>query len=33
MLPQTYQGGVFISEHGSWDRSPLNGYKVSFVAF
>lgn len=33
MLPQKYQGGVFISEHGSWDRSPLNGYKVSFVAF
>ncbi|WEF26637.1 sorbosone dehydrogenase family protein [Klebsiella aerogenes] len=33
MLPQKYQGGVFISEHGSWDRSPLNGYRVSFVAF
>lgn len=33
MLPQKYRGGVFISEHGSWDRSPLNGYKVSFVAF
>lgn len=33
MLPQKYHGGVFISEHGSWDRSPLNGYKVSFVAF
>ncbi|MEF3110800.1 sorbosone dehydrogenase family protein [Raoultella sp. WB_B2P2-3] len=33
MLPQKYQGGAFISEHGSWDCSPLNGYKVSFVAF
>lgn len=33
MLPQKYRDGVFISEHGSWDRSPLNGYKVSFVAF
>lgn len=33
MLPQKYQGGVFISEHGSWDRSPLNGYNVSFIAF
>jgi len=32
-LPQQYQSGVFISEHGSWDRSPLNGYRVSFVAF
>ena len=33
LLPQKYQGGAFISEHGSWDRSPLNGYQVSFVAF
>ncbi|EPK6573479.1 PQQ-dependent sugar dehydrogenase [Klebsiella quasipneumoniae] len=33
LLPHKYQGGAFISEHGSWDRSPLNGYRVSFVAF
>lgn len=32
-LPEKYRGGAFISEHGSWDRSPLNGYRVSFVAF
>lgn len=32
-LPQKYHGGVFISEHGSWNRSPLNGYRVIFVAF
>jgi glucose/arabinose dehydrogenase len=32
-LPAKYHGGAFISEHGSWDRSPLNGYRVSFVAF
>jgi glucose/arabinose dehydrogenase len=25
--------GAFIGEHGSWDRSPLNGYKVVFVPF
>jgi len=25
--------GAFVSEHGSWDRSPLNGYKVVFVPF
>jgi glucose/arabinose dehydrogenase len=25
--------GVFVGEHGSWDRSPLNGYKVVFVPF
>ncbi len=32
-LPSSYRGGAFISEHGSWDRSPLGGYKVSFVRF
>jgi glucose/arabinose dehydrogenase len=25
--------GAFVGEHGSWDRSPLNGYKVIFVPF
>jgi glucose/arabinose dehydrogenase len=33
LLPETYRGGVFVGEHGSWDRSPLNGYKVVFVPF
>jgi glucose/arabinose dehydrogenase len=32
-LPASYRGGAFVSEHGSWDRSPLNGYKVVFVPF
>ncbi len=32
-LPSAYRGGAFIGEHGSWDRSPLSGYKVSFVRF
>jgi glucose/arabinose dehydrogenase len=32
-LPDKYQRGVFISEHGSWDRSPLSGYEVVHVAF
>jgi glucose/arabinose dehydrogenase len=32
-LPEKYQGGAFIGEHGSWDRSPLSGYEVVFVAF
>ena len=32
-LPANYRGGAFVSEHGSWDRSPLNGYKVVFVPF
>jgi glucose/arabinose dehydrogenase len=32
-LPTQYQGGAFIGEHGSWDRSPLSGYMVAYVAF
>jgi glucose/arabinose dehydrogenase len=32
-LPEKYQGGAFIGEHGSWDRSPLSGYEVVYVAF
>ena len=26
-LPERYRGGAFIGEHGSWDRSPLSGYR------
>jgi glucose/arabinose dehydrogenase len=32
-LPETYRSGAFVGEHGSWDRAPLNGYKVVFVPF
>ena len=32
-LTTAFQAGAFIGEHGSWDRSPLNGYKVVFVPF
>ncbi|WP_408227773.1 PQQ-dependent sugar dehydrogenase [Paraburkholderia dipogonis] len=32
-LPAQYRGGAFISEHGSWNRSPLSGYAVVYVAF
>jgi glucose/arabinose dehydrogenase len=32
-LPAAYQGGAFVGEHGSWDRDPLNGYKVVYVPF
>jgi glucose/arabinose dehydrogenase len=32
-LPARYRGGAFIGEHGSWDRSPLSGYAVAYVAF
>jgi glucose/arabinose dehydrogenase len=32
-LPAAYSGGAFVGEHGSWDRDPLNGYKVIYVPF
>jgi glucose/arabinose dehydrogenase len=32
-LPAAYHNGAFVSEHGSWDRSPLSGYEVVFVPF
>ena len=32
-LPANYRGGMFVGEHGSWDRSPVSGYKVVFVPF
>ncbi|VXC97253.1 L-sorbosone dehydrogenase [Burkholderia sp. 8Y] len=32
-LPAPYRGGAFIGEHGSWDRSPLSGYAVTYVTF
>ena len=32
-LSPAFADGAFISEHGSWDRSPLNGYQVIFVPF
>ena len=32
-LPEKYSSGVFIGEHGSWDRNPPVGYKVIFIPF
>jgi len=32
-LPEKYHNGAFVSEHGSWDRSPLSGYRVIHIAF
>ncbi|MEF0943727.1 PQQ-dependent sugar dehydrogenase [Rhizobium sp. BR 362] len=32
-LPETYRGGAFVGEHGSWNRYNFNGYKVIFVPF
>ena len=32
-FPERYKGGAFIGQHGSWNRSVPNGYKVIFVPF
>jgi glucose/arabinose dehydrogenase len=32
-FPAQYRGGAFIGQHGSWNRKPLNGYRVVFVPF
>jgi glucose/arabinose dehydrogenase len=32
-LPATFQKGMFVGQHGSWNRAPHSGYKVIFVPF
>jgi glucose/arabinose dehydrogenase len=32
-LPAPFANGMFIGEHGSWNRKPPSGYKVQFVPF
>lgn len=32
-LPQQFRGGMFIGQHGSWNRSDFSGYKVVFIPF
>lgn len=32
-LPPAFQHGMFIGQHGSWNRKPHSGYKVVFVKF
>ncbi len=33
LLPARYANGVFIGQHGSWNRKPASGYQVVFVPF
>ncbi|HUQ09691.1 MAG TPA: sorbosone dehydrogenase family protein [Steroidobacteraceae bacterium] len=33
LLPQHLREGMFIGEHGSWNRDPPSGYRVVFVPF
>ena len=32
-LPAPFQHGMFVGQHGSWNRKARSGYKVVFVAF
>lgn len=32
-LPERFAQGMFIGQHGSWNRKPHSGYKVVFVPF
>lgn len=32
-LPAQFQNGMFVGQHGSWNRKPRSGYKVIFVPF
>jgi glucose/arabinose dehydrogenase len=32
-FPSAYKNQIILAEHGSWDRSKMNGYKLSVVRF
>jgi glucose/arabinose dehydrogenase len=32
-LPAPFRDGMFVGQHGSWNRRPRSGYKVIFVPF
>jgi glucose/arabinose dehydrogenase len=32
-LSSDFSGGAFVTQHGSWNRKPMSGYKVVFVPF
>jgi glucose/arabinose dehydrogenase len=32
-LPGPFRNGMFVGQHGSWNRKPRSGYKVIFVPF
>jgi glucose/arabinose dehydrogenase len=33
LLPDRLREGVFVGQHGSWNREPASGYRVVFVPF
>ncbi|WP_179335289.1 MULTISPECIES: PQQ-dependent sugar dehydrogenase [Winogradskyella] len=32
-FPAKYKNGIFVGQHGSWNRSVLSGYRVVFIPF
>jgi glucose/arabinose dehydrogenase len=32
MFPASYQGGIFVAAHGSWNRTKASGGLVNFVS-
>ncbi len=32
-FPERYRNGMFVAQHGSWNRAVLSGYKVMFIPF
>jgi glucose/arabinose dehydrogenase len=32
-LPDQWRGGMFVSQHGSWNRQPRAGYRVIYIPF
>ncbi|OXG08683.1 glucose/arabinose dehydrogenase [Flavobacterium araucananum] len=32
-FPSKYKNGIFVGQHGSWNRAKIAGYKVVFVPF
>ncbi len=32
-LPEAWKSGLFVAQHGSWNRRPKSGYKVIYVPF
>jgi glucose/arabinose dehydrogenase len=33
LFGERFRNGAFVGMHGSWNRRPLNGYKVVFIPF
>jgi glucose/arabinose dehydrogenase len=33
LLPERLRNGVFVGQHGSWNRDPPSGYQVIFIPF